>query len=241
MTPSSASQQLQALPHDAPTPVVLAYSGGKDSTLALATLRADAAVRVVGLITAVSPVYDRVSIHGVRRSVLAAQARSLELPVFEATLDAQADNDAYESAWSEAFERAQQAVGEVHHIAYGDLYLTDVRAYREQLSSRIGATPLFPLWGEDTRALAERFVNEAYEAYLTCVDTSQLDAAFAGRRFDRALLDALPPGVDPCGENGEFHTCVVDGPPFRERVRVEVGYRVRRDERFEFCDLSLTP
>lgn len=235
------NQRLPIAPSNEPTPVLLAYSGGKDSTLALATLRADAAVRVVGLITTVSPAYDRVSIHGVRRSILAAQTRSLELPVFEATLDAQADNDTYESAWSEAFKLAQQAVGEVHHIAYGDLYLTDVRAYREQLSLRMGATPLFPLWEADTRALAERFVNEGYEAYLTCVDTSQLDAAFAGRRFDRALLDELPPGVDPCGENGEFHTCVVDGPPFRDRVRVEVGDRVRRDERFEFCDLTLTP
>ena len=232
---------MSALPDDAPTPtpVVLAYSGGKDSTLALATLRADPTVRVVGLLTTVSPAYDRVSIHGIRRSILAAQARSLELPVFEATLDAQSSNDAYENAWSVAFERVRQALGDVRHIAYGDLYLSDVRDYREQLSLRMGATPIFPLWGEDTSALAERFVREGYEAYLTCVDTSQLDAAFAGRRFDRSLLDALPRGVDPCGENGEFHTCVVDGPLFRERVMVDVGSRVLRDERFEFCDLTL--
>ncbi len=217
--------------------VLLAWSGGKDSTLALAALRADPAVRVVGLLTTVTRDYDRISIHGVRRSILHAQARALDLPVFEAALSPKSSNDAYEAAWAAALHAARESVGAVASVAYGDLFLEDVREFREAQGRRLEYTPVFPLWGQDTRVVAARFIEAGYEAYLTCVDTTQLSAAFAGRRFDSGLLAELPPAVDPCGERGEFHTCVVAGPLFRIPVPVGIGERVRRDERFEYCDL----
>lgn len=217
--------------------ILLAWSGGKDSTLALAELRRSPEYQVAGLITTVTSVYDRVSIHGTRRSILEAQAGALGLPVFEATLPPDAGNAVYEAAWARAIRAAEDAVGPVRGIAYGDLFLEDVRRFREDLARRAGYHPLFPIWGWDTRDLAHSFVREGYEAYVTCVDTTQLDARFAGRRYDRSFLDELPTSVDPAGERGEFHTCVVAGPGFRHPIRVQVGERVRRDERFEFCDL----
>ena len=219
------------------TPVLLGWSGGKDSTLALAELRRRPTHRVVGLLTTVTEAYDRISMHGVRRSILRAQAASLELPVFEAVLPPDASNDLYDAAWAAAIRRARQAIGPVEYIAYGDLFLEDVRRFREDQSVRLDYQPLFPLWGCDTRALARGFVEGGYAAYLTCVDTQQLDASFAGRRYDAHFLDELPPSVDPCGERGEFHTCVVDGPIFSQAIGVTVGERTRRAERFEYCDL----
>jgi uncharacterized protein (TIGR00290 family) len=157
--------------------------------------------------------------------------------VFEAILPPEASNEVYEAAWAHAIQEAVATVGPVGAIAYGDLFLEEVRRFREDLARRAGYQPLFPLWGRDTRELADSFVRAGYEAYVTCVDTTQLDAGFAGRRYDRSFLDELPAGVDPAGERGEFHTCVVAGPEFRRPIRVRVGERVRRDERFEFCDL----
>jgi uncharacterized protein (TIGR00290 family) len=222
------------------TPVLLAWSGGKDSTLALAELRRRPTHRVVGLLTTVTEAYDRISMHGVRRSILRAQSASLELPVFEAILPPDASNDVYDAAWARAIGHARDAIGPVEHIAYGDLFLEDVRRFREEQSVRLDYQPLFPLWGQDTRALARGFVDAGYDAYLTCVDTQQLDASFAGRRYDARLLDELPASVDPCGERGEFHTCVVGGPIFSEAIPVTVGERTRRAERFEYCDLVPT-
>lgn len=218
-------------------PLLLAWSGGKDSTLTLAALREDRGVLVVGLLTTVAPAYDRISIHGVRRSILHAQAASLGLPVFEAELQPSSGNADYDLAWSAALNRATQALGPVSAVAYGDLFLEDVRQFRVDQGARLGFEPRFPIWGRDTAALARQFVDAGYEAYLTCVDTTQLDPAFAGRRFDRALLADLPETVDPCGERGEFHTCVVNGPLFRQPIPVGIGERIRRDERFEYCDL----
>ena len=226
-----------ATENDSVRPILLAWSGGKDSTLALAALRADPQVQVVGLLTAVTARYDRISIHGVRRSILQAQAEALGLPVFEATLAPQASNEEYKAAWAAGLRRARADLGPVEALAFGDIFLADVRHYREALGSRIGYSAVFPLWGRDTRELAVEFIQAGYEAYLTCVDTTQLDAAFAGRRFDAELLRELPASVDPCGERGEFHTCVVDGPLFRERIPVALGETVRRDDRFEYCDL----
>ena len=220
-------------------PVLLAWSGGKDSTLALAALRARPDIQVVGLLTSLTEQYDRVSMHGVRRSVLEAQAMQLELPLFEARLPADSSNVDYDAAWASALEKARRALGPVQHIAYGDLFLEDVRRYREAQAVQLGYAPLFPLWGRDTAGLAREFLAAGHEAYLTCVDTTQLAAHFAGRRFDQALLEELPATVDPCGERGEFHTCVVSGPCFRERIAVIDGERVRRDGRFEYCDLLL--
>lgn len=217
--------------------MLLAWSGGKDSTLTLAALRGNPELRVVGLLTTVAPAYDRISIHGVRRSILHAQAESLELPVFEASLTPGSSNEEYETAWAEALERARSAVGPAEYLAYGDLFLEDVRGFRIAQSARLKYTPLFPIWGIDTARLAREFIAQGYEAYLTCVDTTQLSPEFAGRRFDASLLADLPTSVDPCGERGEFHTCVLAGPIFRNPIMALPGERVRRDDRFEYCDL----
>ena len=220
-------------------PVVLAWSGGKDSTLALEALRADPGVDVIAGVTAVTPEYDRVSIHGVRRSVLQAQAKALSLPIVEASLTVGGNNDAYELAWASALAEAAKTFGAFDHVAYGDLFLEDVRQYRDAQLARLGVQGLYPIWGVPTADLADRFVSSGYEAWLTCVDTTQLDAGFAGRRYDASLLADLPPSVDPCGEHGEFHTCVVDGPLFRERIIVRHGESVLRDQRFQYADLLL--
>jgi uncharacterized protein (TIGR00290 family) len=220
-------------------PVALAWSGGKDSSLALAALQADPAVEVVALLTTVTQHYDRISMHGVRRSVLEAQVAELGLLLVEATIPGAADNEVYEEAFAAALDVLCQGRPGLRHIAFGDLFLADVRDYRERLLGGLGWEPLFPLWGNDTAALARRFVDAGYRAVLTCVDTTQLAAEFAGREFDATLLDELPATVDPCGERGEFHTCVYDGPIFRRPLSLQRGERVRRDGRFEYCDLTL--
>lgn len=221
--------------------VALAWSGGKDSSLALATLRADPNVEVVALLTTMTREYDRISMHGVRRDILQAQVAVLGLPLIEASIPAVATNPAYEQAFAAALTALQHRWPDLQHLAFGDLFLTDVRAYRELQLARQGWTPVFPLWGRDTATLAREFVEAGYRAVLTCVDTTQLGAEFAGREYDAALLTALPVGVDPCGERGEFHTCVYAGPIFNQPLRVHAGARVRRDGRFEYCDLTLRP
>jgi uncharacterized protein (TIGR00290 family) len=220
-------------------PVALAWSGGKDSSLALAALRSDPAVEVVALLTTVTQDYDRISMHGVRRSILAAQVDALGLPLVEAAIPAAASNQIYEAALASALSRLQQQHPALDHLVFGDLFLEDVRAYREHVLPPLGWTPLFPLWGRDTRALAHQFIGDGYRAILTCVDTEQLSPEFAGREFDAALLADLPAAVDPCGERGEFHTCVYAGPIFSHPLRVRLGDRIRRDGRFEYCDVKL--
>jgi uncharacterized protein (TIGR00290 family) len=222
----------------AATPVLLAWSGGKDSTLALERLLGDAHVRVAALVTTVTTGYDRIAIHGVRRSILRRQVDALGIPLIEAEIPPQASNEVYESAFADALARARASSGgDVDTIAFGDLYLADVRAYREAMLARLGWRGLFPLWGEDTARLARYFIGRGYRAILCCVDTQQLDAAFCGRDFDGALLADLPAGVDPCGENGEFHTCVHAGPIFRGPIALECGECVLRDGRFQYVDL----
>jgi uncharacterized protein (TIGR00290 family) len=221
------------------TPVAVAWSGGKDSSLALAALRADPTVQVVALLTTVTQDYDRISMHGVRRSILAAQVAALGLPLVEAAIPASASNQIYEAAMASALIRLQQQHPGVEHLVFGDLFLEDVRAYRERVLPPLGWTPLFPLWARDTRALAHEFIADGYRAILTCVDTEQLGPEFAGREFDGALLADLPGTVDPCGERGEFHTCVYAGPIFSRPLSLQRGDRLRRDGRFEYCDLSL--
>jgi uncharacterized protein (TIGR00290 family) len=218
-------------------PVVLSWSGGKDSALALAALRQDPRVEVVALLTSVTLGYNRVSIHGVRRALLEAQAAALGLPVFEVPLNPASSNEAYEAAFRAAANEVRSAFPEVRRIAFGDLFLEDVRAYREALVASMEMEALFPLWGRPTDALAEEFVALGYRAHLVCVDTRQLAASFAGRAFDAALLAGLPPGVDPCGERGEFHTFVSAGPVFGHPIPVTPGEIVLREERFAYCDL----
>ena len=222
-----------------PRPVALAWSGGKDSSLALAALRADPTVELVSLLTTVTRDYDRISIHGVRRTILEAQVTALGLPLIEATIPAAASNELYEEAFSTALEILRRQRPDVSYLAFGDLFLSDVRAYRERQLERLGWTPLFPLWGKDTTLLARQFVDQGFRAILSCVDTTQLAAEFAGREFDATLLDELPATVDPCGERGEFHTCVYDGPIFSWPLSLQSGERVRRANRFEYCDLRL--
>lgn len=217
--------------------VVLSWSGGKDSSLALQALEADPEVAVVALLTSVTAGYDRISIHGVRRALLDAQAAALGRPLVVITLPPACSNVDYEAAFQQGLATIRKCFPAVVEIAFGDLYLEDVRAYREQALRDSGFTPRFPLWGSPTAVLAERFVRDGFVAHLVCVDTQQLDASFAGRRYDSALLADLPSTVDPCGEGGEFHTFVSDGPIFAQPISYQVGPVVIRDERFAFCDL----
>lgn len=217
--------------------VVLSWSGGKDSALALAALAATPGVEVVGLLTSVTRGFDRVSIHGVRRTLLYAQAEALHLTLTEIVLDAECTNVAYEAAFLAGVEAARERHPDLGAIAFGDLFLADVRAYRERLLAGTGLEPIFPLWGESTVALAERCCATGIDARLVCVDTTQLAPEFVGRRFDRQLLAEFPASVDPCGERGEFHTFVADGPRFSRPIRYAIGEVVRRGDRFVYCDL----
>lgn len=220
-----------------PEPIVLSWSGGKDSSLALAELRADPNVEVVGLLTSITRGYDRISIHGVRRSLLRAQAQSLGLPLFEIEIEPASSNHDYELAFLAAIDRLKTEYSTLTRLAFGDLFLTDVRAYREQLLAPTGMTPQFPIWMMDTNSLAKRFIADGFRARLVCVDTTQLAGEFAGRAFDQQFLEDLPDSVDPCGERGEFHTFVHDGPIFSIPIAHRVGDVVLRDERFMYCDL----
>lgn len=172
-----------------------------------------------------------------RRTLLDAQASALGLPLYEITLEPASSNAAYEAAFAEAVARVRVEHPALEHVAYGDLFLEDVRAYREQLSEGVGITPVFPIWGLPTDTLAREFVDAGYRAYLVCVDTRQLSASFAGRAFDASLLYELPGGVDPCGERGEFHTFVSAGPIFAKPIPVRTGEIVLRDGRFAYCDM----
>jgi uncharacterized protein (TIGR00290 family) len=217
--------------------VILSWSGGKDSALALQSLRADHAFEVVGLLTSVTRGYDRISIHGVRRALLDAQAAAAGLPLHTIELEPACSNDAYEAAFHAGLVRVRSTHPNAKHLAFGDLFLEDIRAYRERALAKSEFTPLFPLWGLDTPALARRFVDDGFVAHVVCVDTTQLDGAFAGRAFDHALLGDLPDGVDPCGERGEFHTFVSAGPIFSRPIPCTTAERVLREDRFMYCDL----
>ena len=223
-----------------PRDVLLAWSGGKDCLMALAQLATDPHWRVVGLLTTVTRKFNRVAMHGIRRDVLQAQARALGLPLIESELDWPASNASYETAFAISLATAHERWPGLDRIAFGDLFLADVRAWREALLQRCGWHGVFPLWGEDTAGLARRFVAAGHRAVLTCVDTTQIDAGFAGRDFDAALLDALPASCDPCGEHGEFHTLSHAGPLFTAPLRLERGISVRREDRFQYADFLLT-
>ncbi|PBS12916.1 ATP-binding protein [Lysobacteraceae bacterium NML93-0792] len=221
------------------TPVLLSWSGGKDAAWALHTLRARDDVEVVGLVTTITSGYERISMQGIRVDVLHAQARATGLEVIEARIPAAVDNAGYETAFAEALQRAQQRWPGLSTIAFGDLFLADIRAWRESLCTRLGWRTLFPLFGADTAALARTMQAGGLRAAVCCVDTRQLAADVAGRDFDAALLTALPAGIDPCGEHGEFHTCVFDGPMFSAPLPLARGETVLRDARFAYTDFEL--
>lgn len=222
-----------------PTPILLAWSGGKDCLMALQRLRTDPHWQVVALLTTVNRTYDRIAMHGVRRDILQAQAEALGLPLVVAEMDWPGSNEAYEEAHTRALAEARMRWPGVRHCAFGDLFLQEVRDYRVRQLGLAEWRAVFPIWGEDTSLLSRRFVAEGHRAMLCCVDTQQLDAAFCGRAFDGALLDALPAGVDPCGERGEFHTLSCGGPLFRTPIRLRKGESVLRDQRFQFTDFLL--
>ena len=189
------------------------------------------------LFTTVTEGYDRISMHGVRRELLARQAQALGLPLVEIPIPPECVNEVYEARMAQAFTAAPLAG--VEAVAFGDLFLEDVRAYREERLAAAGKRGLFPLWGQDTRSLAHEFLDEGFQATLVCVDPRALDRSFAGRRYDEQLLVELPAGVDPCGENGEFHTFVHTGPIFTTPIPCAPGEVVERDG-FIFCDLIPT-
>jgi uncharacterized protein (TIGR00290 family) len=213
--------------------LALSWSGGKDSALALWTLRREG-LEPEALLTTVTEGFDRISMHGVRRALLALQSEALGIPLVEIRIPPACANDVYEARTAQAFAAAPLAG--VAAVAFGDLFLEDVRAYREAQLAAAGKSALFPLWARDTGELAREFVAAGFEATIVCVDPRALDPSFAGRSYDERLLAELPARVDPCGENGEFHTFVHAGPIFGEPIACKRGEVVERDG-FVFCDL----
>ena len=215
--------------------ILMCWSGGKDSSLALQAALRDPALRVEALVTTVTDGYERISMHGVRCALLVEQAEAIGLPLEQVRIPICASNAIYEDAMGRLLQR-YQARG-VSRVIFGDLFLQEIRRYREQQLARLQMEGLFPLWLQDTRRLAEAFIAAGFRAVLVCVDPAQLDPSFCGRDFDERLLADLPPTADPCGEHGEFHTFVYDGPIFRRPVEVVKGDVVHRDG-FWFCDLQ---
>jgi uncharacterized protein (TIGR00290 family) len=214
--------------------VLVSWSSGKDSAWMLHVLRQRVDLELVGLLTTMNEAFGRVAMHAVRRELLVAQAEVADLPLLELLLPWPCSNDEYQRRMSAAVADAR-ARG-VTHVAFGDLFLEDVRAYRERQMAGTGLTPLFPLWGLDTSQLARQMIGAGVRARVTTVDPRHLPASFAGRDFDASLLADLPAGVDPCGERGEFHSFCYDGPMFRTPIRIDSGSVVERDG-FVFADL----
>jgi uncharacterized protein (TIGR00290 family) len=212
----------------------LAWSSGKDSAWALHLLRQRDEFEIVALLTTVNRTHQRVAMHAVRESLLEIQAAAAGLPLVKVAIPSPCPNETYE--WAMGRAMAQARANDVWHIAFGDLFLEDIRSYREKQLAACGMTPLFPVWGQDTKSLAAYMLAAGVSAYLTCIDPRKLDRSFSGRCFDASLLSDLPPAVDPCGENGEFHTFACAGPMFREKIPVSVGEIVERDS-FVFADL----
>ena len=218
--------------------VLLSWSGGKDAAWALHRLR-QSGVPVAALITTVTAGYDRVSMQGIRREILHAQASATGLPLIEVMIPQACSNEVYESEFASGLQSARQRWPRMRDIAFGDLFLQDIRDYRVALCAAQGWNVLTPLFGSDTASLARDMLAGGLQAALCCVDTQQLDAEFAGREFDAELLDSLPSRIDPCGENGEFHTCVRGGPMFSQALQIRRGETVLRDGRFAYTDFEL--
>jgi uncharacterized protein (TIGR00290 family) len=213
---------------------LIAWSSGKDSAWTLHVLRQRADVEVAGLFTTINESADRVATHAVRRELVIRQANAAGLPLDLIPLPSPCHNDAYEAAMGEYFENAR--VRGVTQAAFGDLFLDDVRRYREETMRDCGISPVFPIYGSEPGSLARSMIDAGIRARITCLDPARLPAAFAGREFDSEFLESIPPDVDPCGENGEFHTFVTEGPMFAGAVPVSVGRTVERDG-FVFTDL----
>jgi len=212
----------------------MSWSGGKDSCIALYDIQRAQNYRVAALLTTVTRDYDRISMHGVRRALLEEQAASLGYPLYQVLISKEASNEEYELKMAEAFFEYQERG--INSIVFGDLFLEDIRAYREQFLARHNMQGLFPVWKRDTTHLIKEFINLGFKAVITCVDAKVLDKSFAGKVIDEAFLSSLPVHVDPCGENGEFHSFVFDGPNFTAPVKFSFGELVCR-ESFWFRDL----
>lgn len=217
-----------------PVPTAVSWSGGKDSALALHALLMDPAIDVRAILTTVTDGYDRVSMHGVRTELVAAQADAIGIPLWTCHIPQRATNEQYERAMLGSFLTAEREG--IRAVAFGDLFLADVRAYRERLLASSALRPIFPLWGKSTTHLSREFVQCGFKAVLVCVDPRQLDVSHCGSEYDARLLDSLPETADPCGENGEFHTFVYDAPMFTLPIAAQRGAVVERDG-FVFCDL----
>lgn len=216
---------------------LISWSSGKDSAFALHEIRRAGEFDVVGALTTVTETFGRVSIHGVRQEILRAQCEAAGLPQRIVPIPYPCPNEVYEARIGEAVAAAVR--DGITHMIFGDLFLADIRAYREQKLAGTGITPVFPLWERPTPALAQAMIASGLQAHLATVDLKKLPVSFAGRKFDTQLLADLPDGVDPCGENGEFHTCVIAGPMFSRPLDVVTGERVERDG-YAYCDLLLT-
>src|ERR1700686_473727 len=217
-----------------PETILFCWSGGKDSAMALHTLLQQKHFRIVALLTTVTEGYDRIAMHGVRRELLKRQAHSIGLPLHEVLIPPQCGNPIYEARMEEALRLFY--IQGIRKVAFGDIFLEDLRAYREKNLARIGMTALFPIWKRDTRELIRTFQAANFGAIAACVDPKKLDPSFAGRELDASFFRDLPPNVDPCGENGEFQTFVFDGPLFRHPIPVAAGEVVERDS-FVYADI----
>lgn len=215
--------------------MILSWSGGKDAALTLHELQKGKKYEISALLTTVTAEYDRISMHGVRRVLLERQAKSLGLTLEKVFISKNSSDEEYDCRMREVLER-YLAAG-VSSVAFGDVFLEDVRKYREDNLSQIGMKGVFPLWKLDTTELAHRFIDLGFQAVVTCIDSTVLDGRFVGRAFDEQFLSDLPPAVDPCGENGEFHTFVYAGPIFPNKISYRKGHVVLRDNRFYYCDL----
>jgi uncharacterized protein (TIGR00290 family) len=215
--------------------VILSWSGGKDSALALYELRKTERYDIIALLTTLTEDYDRVSMHGIQRHLLELQAESLDIPLEKVFISKNISNEEYEYKMRDVLKK--YASTGVNCVAFGDIFLEDVRRYREEKLSKIAVMPMFPLWRKDTSLLASTFIKLGFKAVITCVDSNFLDKQFAGKNFDEQFLSHLPAAVDPCGENGEFHSFVYDGPTFRQKIPHTTGQVVLRENRFYYCDV----
>jgi uncharacterized protein (TIGR00290 family) len=217
------------------TNVIFSWSGGKDSSFALYEIIKSGNYTVAALITTVTQDYDRISMHGVRSVLLEQQAKALNLSLEKVLIGKNASNEEYENTMARMLEKYRNSGTD--YVIFGDIFLEELRKYRENNLLKLQMKTVFPLWKKDTGKLAESFIDSGFKAIITCVDTKFLDVSFAGREYDKDFLSCLPPSVDPCGENGEFHTFVYDGPIFDKKILIKRGAVVLKDDRFCFCDL----
>lgn len=214
--------------------IILSWSGGKDSALALYELMRQDNTDIT-LLTTITDKYERISMHGIREALLEKQAESLGCCLEKVYITPESTNEEYEKKMEETMNRYKK-LG-VTKVAFGDIFLEDIRKYREENLKKVGMEAIFPLWGRDTKEIANTFINLGFKSIITCVDTKVLNGDFSGRLYDKNFLADLPKNINPCGENGEFHSFAFDGPIFKERINFSIGEKVLRDERFNFCDL----